>query len=106
MLGGHGMAQAMRTDSGLYDRIHITVPTATGSVDSLILNNIWSVGGQCRINRVKAGSITVSLNEIGGDNNLATKALVVEDTVTASVITLDSNMEQKMSTGAIQTMDD
>ena len=106
VLGGHGMAQAMRTDSGLYDRIHITVPSATGSVDELILNNIWSVGGQCRLNRIKAGSITVSLNEIGGDNSLVTKAFKVEDTVKASVITLDSNMEQKMGTGAIQTMDD
>ena len=106
VLGGHGMAQAMRTDSGLYDRIHITVPSATGSVDELILNNIWSVGGQCRLNRIKAGSITDSLNEIGGDNSLVTKAFKVEDTVKASVITLDSNMEQKMGTGAIQTMDD
>jgi hypothetical protein len=106
ILGGHGMAQAMRTESGLYDRIHVTVPTATGSVDSLILSNIWTRGGQCRINRIKAGSITVSLNEIGGDNNLATKAFVVEDTVTASVITLDSNIEQKMNVASIQTMDD
>jgi hypothetical protein len=107
VLGGHGMAQAMRTESGLYDRIHVTtVPNATGSVDSLILNNIWSVGGQCRLNRIKAGSITVSLNVIGGDNSLVTKAFQVEDTVKASVITLDSNIEQKMGVGAIQTMDD
>ena len=107
ILGGHGMAQAMSTTGGLYDRIHISPPTSgtNGQVDSLILSNLFTKGGQCRLNRIKAGSVTISLNEVGGDSDLATKAFQVEDTVTASVITLDGNTEEEMAVPATQTMD-
>jgi len=107
ILGGHGMAQAMSTNGGLYDRVHISPPTSgtNGQVDKLVLSNIYTKGGECRLNRIKAGSITIRLNEIGGDSNLATKALQVEDTVTASVITLDGNVEAAFAVAATQTMD-
>ena len=107
ILGGHGMAQAMSTNGGLYDRIHISPPTSgtNGQVDSLVLSNLFTKGGQCRLNRIKAGSVTVSLNLIGGDSDLATKAFQIEDTVTASVITLDGNTEEEMAVPATQTMD-
>lgn len=106
ILGGHGMAK-MSTTGGLYDRIHISPPTSgtNGQVDSLILSNLFTKGGQCRLNRIKAGSVTISLNEVGGDSDLATKAFQVEDTVTASVITLDGNTEEEMAVPATQTMD-
>ena len=101
------MAQAMSTNGGLYDRVLISPPTSgtNGQVDSLILSNLFTRGGECRLNRIKAGSITITLNEIGGDSSLVTKAFVVEDTVTASVITLDGNVEELMAVAGIQTMD-
>ena len=107
VLGGHGMAQAMSTTGGLYDRIHITAPTAStnGQVQDLTISNVYSRGGECVLNRIKANSITISQNEIGGDSSLVTKAFQVEETVTASVLEIDGNVEELMAVAAVQTMD-
>ena len=107
VLGGHGMAADMSTKGGLYDRIWIQAPTSgvNGQVDSLTLRNVYSKGGACVLKRIKAGTINIILNEVGGDTNLATKAFQIANTVTASVINLSDNIEVSMAVPATQTMD-
>jgi hypothetical protein len=107
VLGGHGMAQDMSTTGGLYDRIVIEAPTSSvnGQIDTLTLSNLYTKGGLCRLQRIKAGTITITLNVTGGDSNLATKAFTVMDDVTASVINLSDNVEVSMAVPATQTID-
>ena len=107
ILGGHGMAQDLSTQGGLYDRVVIEAPTSgvNGQIDSLTLSNIYTRGGLCRLSRIKAGTVTIHLNETGGDSDLATKAFTVMDDVTASVINLSGNVEVVMAVPATQTMD-
>jgi hypothetical protein len=107
VLGGHGMAQDMSTTGGLYDRIVIEAPTSSvnGQIDTLTLSNIYTKGGLCRLNRIKAGTVTVHLNVTGGDSNLSTKAFTVMDDVTASVVNLSGNVEVSMAVPATQSID-
>ena len=101
------MAEAMQTTGGLYDRIWIQAPTSgvNGQIDKLVLRNIFSKGGACVLDRIKAGTITIELSEVGGDSNLATKAFQIATSVSASVINLTDNVEVSMSVPATQTMD-
>ena len=107
ILGGHGMAQDMSTTGGLYDRVVIEAPTASvnGQIDTLTISNLYTKGGLCRLNRIKAGTVTINLNVIGGDSDLATKAFTVMSDVTASVINLSDNVEVSMAVPATQTID-
>jgi hypothetical protein len=107
ILGGHGMAQDMSTQGGLYDRVVIEAPTASvnGQIDTLTISNLYTKGGLCRLNRIKAGTVTINLNVIGGDSDLATKAFTVMADVTASVINLSDNVEVSMAVPATQTID-
>ena len=105
--GGHGMARDMRTTGGLYDKVVIESPTSgvNGQIDTLVLSNLYSKNGPCRINRVKASEVTINLNRIGGDSDLSTKAFIIMDDVTASVINLSDNVEVSMAVPATQTID-
>jgi hypothetical protein len=107
VLGGQGMAQDMSTKGGLYDRVVIEAPTSgvNGQIDQLTLSNLYTKGGLCRLTRIKAGTVTINLNVIGGDSDLATKAFTVMDDVTASVINLSDNVEVSMAVPATQTID-
>jgi hypothetical protein len=107
VLGGHGMAQDMKTTGGLYDRILIQSNTSgqNGQIDSLTLNNVYSRGGDCLLTRIKAGTLTLDRNVIGGDSDLATKAFTIATTVSASVINLTDNVEEEMAVPPVQTMD-
>ena len=107
VLGGHGMAQDMSTQGGLYDRVVIEAPTSgvNGQIDTLTLSNIYTKGGLCRLTRIKAGTVTIHLNLTGGDSDLSTKAFTVMDDVTASVINLSDNVEVSMAVPATQTID-
>ena len=107
VLGGHGMAQDMSTQGGLYDRVVIEAPTSgvNGQIDTLTISNLYTKGGLCRLTRIKAGTVTLHLNLTGGDSDLATKALTVMDNVTASVINLSDNVEVSMAVPATQTID-
>ena len=107
ILGGHNMASSMHTQGGLYDRIWINAPTSgvNGQIDRLVLRNIFSRTGACKISRVKAGTVTLRLSETGGDSDLATKAFVIAPSVTAQNITYTSNVEMHLPLPATQTMD-
>jgi len=107
VLGGYVMAQDMSTEGGLYDRILIQAPNSgvNGQVDNLVLSNIYTKGGACVLNRIRGGTLTVKLNEIGGDSSLSTKAFTVATNVKASVINNTGNVEVSMAVPAAQTID-
>lgn len=107
VLGGHGMAQDLSTQGGLYDRVVIEAPTSgvNGQIDTLTISNLYTKGGLCRLTRIKAGTVTIHLNVIGGDSDLSTKAFTVMDNVTASVINLSNNVEIVLAVPATQTID-
>jgi hypothetical protein len=107
ILGGHGMASDMSTAGGMYDRVWIQAPTSgvNGQIDKLTISNLYTKGGACVLSRIKGGTLTVRLNQIGGDSNLVTKAFTIGTDVTASVIINSGNVEVVQAVPATQTID-
>jgi hypothetical protein len=103
-IGGGNRASDMKTQGGLYDMLSITSASSgiNGKVDVLKLSNIYSKGGGCVIDRVKAGTMEVTLNEVGGDSSLATKAFTVATSVIYKSFTNTDNVEVAMAVPAIQ----
>ena len=99
--GGHHQAEAMVTSGGTYDRIHIDAPTSAvnGKIDKLILSNLYTEGGSCSFDRMKIGTLTIQLNEIGGGGNagasdgFATKEFKINQSVTAANWNVSDNVE-------------
>lgn len=104
--GGHHQAEAMVTSGGSYDRIHIDAPTSAknGKIDKLTLSNLYTEGGACVFDRMKIGTMTIKLNEIGGGGNagaadgFATKEFKIHESVTAANWNVSDNVE--VSVGA------
>ena len=104
--GGHHQAEAMVTSGGSYDRIHIDSPTSAknGKIDKLTLSNLYTEGGACVFDRMKIGTLTIKLNEIGGGGNagvsdgFATKEFKIHQSVTAANWNVSDNVE--VATGA------
>jgi hypothetical protein len=103
-INGGNRADDMLTSGGYYDQLKITAASSgvNGKVDVLRLTNIYSKGGGCVIDRVKAGTMEVTLNEIGGDSDLATKAFQVATSVIYKSFTNNSNVEVSMAVPAAQ----
>jgi len=103
-INGGNRADDMLTSGGYYDQLKITSASSgvNGQVDVLRLTNIYSKGGGCVIDRVKAGTMEVTLNEIGGDSDLATKAFQVATSVIYKSFTNNSNVEVSMAVPAAQ----
>jgi hypothetical protein len=103
-INGGNRADDMLTSGGYYDQLKITSASSgvNGKVDVLRLTNIYSKGGGCVIDRVKAGTMEVTLNETGGDSDLATKAFTVATSVIYKSFTNTSNVEVAMAVPAIQ----
>jgi len=103
-INGGNRADDMITSGGYYDQLKITSASSgvNGKVDVLRLTNIYSKGGGCVIDRVKAGTMEVTLNETGGDSDLATKAFTVATSVIYKSFTNTSNVEVAMAVPAIQ----
>ena len=93
--GGHHQAEAMAVNGGSYDRIHIDAPTSAvnGKIGSLVLSNIFSEGGACVFDRMKIGTLTISLNEIGVANGFAHKDFKIHQSVTAANWNVSDNVE-------------
>ena len=93
--GGHHQADAMVTSGGSYDRIHIDAPTSgvNGKIDSLILKNVFSEGGACIFDRIKLGTLTISLNEVGIADGFSTKEFKIHESVTAANWEVTDNVE-------------
>ena len=103
-INGGNRADDMITSGGYYDQLKITSASSgvNGKVDVLRLTNIYSKGGGCVIDRVKAGTMEITLNETGGDSDLATKAFTVATSVIYKSFTNTSNVEVAMAVPAIQ----
>lgn len=99
--GGHHQAEAMLTSGGSYDRIHVDSPTTAvnGKIEKLVLSNIFSEGGACVFDRIKVGTMTIQLNEVGGggtngaSDGFATKDFKINQSVTASNWNVIDNVE-------------
>ena len=99
--GGHHQAEAMVTSGGTYDRIHIDAPTTAvnGKIDKLTLSNLLTEGGSCSFDRMKIGTLTIQLNEIGGGgtngaaDGFATNEFKINQSVTAANWNVSDNVE-------------
>ena len=103
-INGGNRADDMVTSGGYYDQLKITSASSgvNGKVDVLRLTNLYSKGGGCVIDRVKAGEMHVTLNEIGGDSSLATKAFQVATSVIYKSFTNEENVEVAMAVPVAQ----
>jgi hypothetical protein len=103
-INGGNRADDMITSGGYYDQLKITSASSgiNGKIDVLRLTNIYSKGGGCVIDRVKAGTMEVTLNEVGGDSDLSTKAFTIATTVIYKSFTNDSNVEVSMAVPTVQ----
>ncbi len=103
-INGGNRADDMTTSGGYYDMLKITSASSgvNGKVDVLRLSNIYSKGGACTIKYVKAGTMEVTLNEIGGDESLSTKAFTIATSVIYKSFTNTSNVEVLMAVPAAQ----
>ena len=93
--GGHHQADAMVTSGGSYDRIHIDAPTTAinGKIGKLTLSNLYTEGGACVFDRMKIGTLTIELNEVGIANGFATKEFKIHESVTAANWNVSDNVE-------------
>jgi len=93
--GGHHQAEAMVTSGGSYDRIHIDAPTTAvnGKIGKLTLSNLYTEGGACVFDRMKIGTLTIELNEIGAGDGFATKEFKINQSVTAANWNVSDNVE-------------
>ena len=105
-INGGNRADDMRTQSGYYDMLKISPATSgqNGFIDHLIVSNIYSRGGGCLIDRVKAGTMIISYGVIGGDSSLATKAFTIETSVIYKSFENDGNVEVVMAVPPIVDM--
>ena len=103
-INGGNRADDMITTGGYYDQLKITSASSgvNGKIDVLRLTNIYARGGNCVLDRIKAGTMEITLNEIGGDSDLATKAFTVATTVIYKSFTNTSNVEVAMAAPAAQ----
>ena len=103
-INGGNRADDMTTSGGYYDMLKITSASSgvNGKVDVLRLSNLYSKGGACTIKYVKAGTMEVTLNEIGGDESLSTKAFTIATSVLYKSFTNTSNVEVLMAVPAAQ----
>ena len=93
--GGHHQAEAMVTSGGSFDRIHIDAPTSAknGKIGKLILSNLYTEGGACVFDRMKIGTMTISLNEVGLGNGFGTKEFKIHASVTGANWNVEDNVE-------------
>ena len=104
--GGHHMAQEMVTTGGTYDRLQITPPTSAtnGSIDELIVSNLYTKGGDCKLSAMDVGTMEISLNMAGAGDGFGAshKDFVISNTVQASNIINEDNIELSISEPATQ----
>ena len=103
-INGGNRADDMTTSGGYYDMLKITAASSgiNGKVDVLKLSNLYSKGGACTLKYLKVGTMEVTLNEIGGDETLSTKAFTIATSVIYKSFTNTSNVEVSMPVPAVQ----
>lgn len=98
-IGGGNRADAMITSGGYYDQIKLTSASSgiNGKVDVLRLSNIYSKGGPCVLDRIKAGIVDILLNEVGAGDGFATKDFTVATSVIYKTSNIEDNVEVSIS---------
>ena len=94
-ISGGNRAADMYTSGGYYDQVKITAATTNvnGKIDRLILSNLYTKGGACALDRIKAGTLEVILNEVGLGNGFATKEFTIATSVIYKNFTNEDNVE-------------
>ena len=102
-ISGGNRAADMYTSGGYYDQVKITAATTNvnGKVDRLILSNIFTKGGACVLDRIKAGTLEIILNEVGLGNGFATKEFTIATSVIYKTFVNEDNIETAISSPAI-----
>jgi hypothetical protein len=98
-ISGGNRAADMYTSGGYYDQVKITAATTNvnGKIDRLILSNLYTKGGACVLDRIKAGTLEVILNEVGLGNGFATKEFTIATSVIYKNFTNEDNVEVSIS---------
>jgi len=94
-ISGGNRAADMQTSGGYYDQVKITAATTNvnGKIDRLILSNLYTKGGACVLDRIKAGTLEIILNEVGLGNGFATKEFQIATSVVYKNFTNEDNVE-------------
>ena len=94
-ISGGNRADDMVTSGGYYDQVKITAATTNvnGKIDRLILSNIWTKGGPCVLDRIKAGTLEVILNEVGAGDGFGTKDFSIATSVVYKSFINEDNVE-------------
>jgi hypothetical protein len=102
-ISGGNRADDMQTSGGYYDQVKITAATTAinGKIDRLILSNIFTKGGACVLDRIKAGKLEIILNEVGLGNGFATKEFTIATSVVYKTFVNSDNVEVSISSPVI-----
>jgi hypothetical protein len=97
-MGGHHQAENMTTSGGTYDRLLIIANTSAvnGEIGKLDLSNIYSKGGICLFKNLDVGTLKITENEAGDDNNLASKEFLIRNSVLGANWSVVDNVEINM----------
>jgi hypothetical protein len=101
-ISGGNRAADMQTTGGYYDQVKITAATTNvnGKIDRLILSNLYTKGGACVLDRIKAGTLEVVLNEVGLGNGFETKEFQIATSVTYKNFTNEDNVEVSIASAS------
>lgn len=94
-ISGGNRADDMLTAGGYYDQLKITAASTgvNGKIDRLVLSNLWTKGGGCVLDRIKAGTLEIILNEVGAGDGFATKDFQIATSVIYKSFENDDNVE-------------
>jgi hypothetical protein len=98
-IGGGNRAESMTTSGGYYDQIKLTAASSgqNAYVDTLTLSNLYTKGGGCVLDRIKAGTIDILLNEIGAGDGFAAKDFTIATSVVYQEFNNIDNVEESIS---------
>ena len=92
-------AGKMITSGGTYDQLKIQAPNTAvdGRVDVLNLVSLRTKGGPCTLDRLKVGTMLITLNLIGAGDGFAEKDFVVATSTVHNIRTTADNVEVSIS---------
>jgi hypothetical protein len=98
-ISGGNRADDMTTSGGFYDQLKITAASSgvNGKIDRLTLSNIYTKGGTCVLDRIKAGTLEILLSEIGNGDGFAAKDFTIATSVIYKSFTNEDNVEVSIS---------
>ena len=82
-------------------KITAATTAVNGQIDRLILSNIFTKGGACVLDRIKAGTLEIILNEVGVGDGFATKEFTIATSVIYKTFINEDNVETTIASAAI-----